>query len=149
MIRSLRHAPCRLLFVGQHVGFILLLVALAPLTSVTASPTPSVNVTVTAAVETQPVPHSGDAADDAAIWRDPTDPGRSTVIGTDKQGGLAVYDLTGKQFAYYDDSTPNNVDLRDGFALETTVSPWWLQATPRQIAYEPIASIQPHAVLSM
>jgi 3-phytase len=72
---------------------------------------------VVALVETEPVPHSDDAADDPAIWVDPTDPSRSAVIGTDKDGGLAVYDLDGRQLQYVPDGELNNVDLRDGFAL--------------------------------
>jgi len=72
---------------------------------------------VTASVETVPVPHSGDAADDAAVWVHPSDPSLSTVIGTDKLGGLAVYDLAGRQLFYYADSRPNNVDIRYDFPL--------------------------------
>ena len=72
---------------------------------------------VSATAETAPVPHSGDAADDPAIWVHPTDPARSTIIGTDKLGGLAVYDLTGKQLQYRADGNINNVDLRGGFPL--------------------------------
>jgi 3-phytase len=72
---------------------------------------------VTALRETQPVPHGGDAADDAAIWIHPRDPAQSTIIGTDKRGGLAVYDLGGRQLQYAGGGRPNNVDLRDGFRL--------------------------------
>jgi 3-phytase len=72
---------------------------------------------ITASAETAAVPNAGDAADDAAIWVHPTDPAKSTVIGTDKLGGLAVYDLSGKQLHYYADSTPNNVDIRYNFPL--------------------------------
>ncbi len=68
-------------------------------------------------VETYPVPHSGDAADDPAIWVHPTDPAQSTILGTDKQGGLAVYDLAGRQLQYLPDGNLNNVDLRQGFPL--------------------------------
>lgn len=39
---------------------------------------------VAATVETTPVPHSGDRADDAKIWVHPTDAGLSIVIGSDK-----------------------------------------------------------------
>jgi 3-phytase len=39
-----------------------------------------------ARVETEPVPSSGDAADDPAIWVHPGDPARSLVLGTDKKG---------------------------------------------------------------
>jgi 3-phytase len=37
--------------------------------------------------------------------------------GTNKGGGLAVYDLAGKQIQYLPDGRMNNVDLRDGFLL--------------------------------
>lgn len=73
---------------------------------------------VYATLETAPVPHAGDAADDPAIWRDASDPARSTVIGTDKLGGVAVYDAqTGQQIQYLPGGRYNNVDLRNGFAL--------------------------------
>jgi 3-phytase len=72
---------------------------------------------VTATVETDPVPNGGDAADDPAIWVNPNDPAQSTIIGTDKRGGLAVYDLSGKQIQYLSDGLMDNVDLRDGFRL--------------------------------
>src|SRR5262245_16350367 len=73
--------------------------------------------TVTATVETDPVPNVGDAADDPAIWVNPADPAQSVIIGTDKLGGLAVYDLSGKQIQYLPDGQMDNVDLRDGFKL--------------------------------
>ena len=73
--------------------------------------------TVNATVETDPVPNSGDAADDPAIWINPVDPAQSTIIGTDKRGGLAVYDLNGKQLQYLADGQMDNVDLRAGFKL--------------------------------
>jgi myo-inositol-hexaphosphate 3-phosphohydrolase len=75
---------------------------------------------VTATVETDPVHGVGDAADDAAIWVDPTDPARSVVIGTDKSAtgeGLGVYDLAGRELHFYTRARPNNVDLRYGFPL--------------------------------
>jgi 3-phytase len=67
--------------------------------------------------ETDPVPHDGDAADDPAIWLNPKNPAMSTIIGTDKKGGLAVYDLAGKQIQYLAEGRMNNVDLRPGFRL--------------------------------
>jgi 3-phytase len=72
---------------------------------------------VTATVETTPVPNSGDAADDPAIWIHPTNPSLSTIIGTDKKGGIAVYDLAGTQIQYLPDGELNNVDLRYNFPL--------------------------------
>ena len=72
---------------------------------------------VHATMETEPVDHDGDAADDPAIWVHPTDPGKSAIIGTDKKGGLAVYDLSGKRLQFLPDGKMNNVDLRGGFKL--------------------------------
>jgi len=45
------------------------------------------------------------------------DPTLSTVIGTDKNGGLAVYDLAGRTLQFLPDGRLNNVDLRYGFPL--------------------------------
>jgi 3-phytase len=70
---------------------------------------------VTPSAETTPVPNRGDAADDAAIWIDPRDPERSVIIGTDKKGGLAVYDLSGRELQYRAGGRMNNVDIRCGF----------------------------------
>jgi 3-phytase len=72
---------------------------------------------VKARVETKPVPHRGDAADDAAIWIHPRNRSRSTIIGTDKKGGIAVYNLRGGLIQYRRDGLINNVDLRGGFSL--------------------------------
>src|SRR4028119_1797635 len=80
--------------------------------------TPPPEHTVVPTAETTPVSHSGDAADDAAIWVNPSNPARSTIIGTDKLGGIAVYDLAGTQLQYRDQTAKyNNVDLRTDFPL--------------------------------
>lgn len=68
-------------------------------------------------VQTDPVPSLGDAADDPAIWVHPTDPQHSRVLGTDKQGGLLAYDLSGKQLQDLRVGRLNNVDVRAGFDL--------------------------------
>ena len=67
---------------------------------------------VRAQAETAPVSHGKDAADDAAIWVNGRDPSRSTVIGTDKQGELLVYDLSGRQLQSLPVGDVNNVDVR-------------------------------------
>jgi 3-phytase len=77
---------------------------------------------VQATLETQPVRMSGDCADDSAIWVHPNNPAESTIIGTQKigkqdLGGLAIYDLAGKEIQYLHDGNMNNVDLRYGFPL--------------------------------
>ncbi len=76
---------------------------------------------VAATVETEPVHHRGDAADDPAIWIHPTDPARSTVLGDDKEGGLLVYGLDGRELQWIDPHLAlNNVDVRPGFPLAGT-----------------------------
>jgi 3-phytase len=67
--------------------------------------------------QTDSVPGGRDAADDPAIWIHPTDPAQSLIIGSDKQGGIVVYDLSGKQLQYLPDGDMNNVDLRYNFPL--------------------------------
>jgi 3-phytase len=83
------------------------------------SPDESVpRLTPKAVVETDPVPSGGDSADDPAIWIHPTDTAKSLVIGTDKHGGLNVYDLDGKLLQVVSDGArPNNVDVINNFAL--------------------------------
>lgn len=75
-------------------------------------------LTVAASGETAPVLRQG-ASEDAAIWIDPTDPARSTVIGTDAHG-IAVYDLAGRQLQYLPDGQLHNVDIRTDFSLAGT-----------------------------
>jgi 3-phytase len=63
-----------------------------------------------------------DSADDPAIWINHENVANSVVIGTDKKGGLAVYDLAGKQLNYYPSGAMNNCDLRYDFILgDTTI----------------------------
>jgi 3-phytase len=68
-------------------------------------------------IATEPVAMPGDAADDPAIWVHPVDPARSTIIGTNKQGGLYVYDLEGAVIQYLEDGQMNNVDVRYNISL--------------------------------
>jgi 3-phytase len=72
--------------------------------------------TVFAEVETEPVAQANDAADDPAIWLHPTDLPLSTIIGTNKQGSLEVYDLAGRRLQAVPIQT-NNVDIRYNFPL--------------------------------
>jgi myo-inositol-hexaphosphate 3-phosphohydrolase len=67
---------------------------------------------VTATAETDPVDTAADAADDPAIWRNPADPAKSLVIGTDKKAGIHVYSLAGKRLSFTPADRLNNVDLR-------------------------------------
>lgn len=67
----------------------------------------------TAAVGTQ----VRDAADDPEIWVDRRDPSRGVIFGTDKQAGLYVYGLDGKDRQFLPEGPLNNVDLREGFQV--------------------------------
>lgn len=76
---------------------------------------------INASVETQPVATDGDAADDPAIWLHPSNPERSLVIGTNKQSGLAVYNLRGEQIQFLEHGLPNNVDIRQNVTVKGKV----------------------------
>ncbi|MFK4439005.1 phytase [Paenibacillus sp. RC21] len=76
---------------------------------------PTYKVTPTA--ETEAVEDGDDAADDPAIWLNPTDPEKSRLVATNKGGGILVYDLQGKQLQNYKVGKMNNVDIRYGFTL--------------------------------
>ena len=76
-----------------------------------------VTATVTAKAETTPVGTADDAADDPAIWRHPTDPAKSLIIGTDKRAGIHVYDMAGKAVGFTASPRLNNVDLRSNVTV--------------------------------
>jgi 3-phytase len=73
--------------------------------------------TVLPTVETDPSHGSGDTADDMAIWVHPSDPSLSLVIGDDKDGGLMVWGLDGKELQYVEGTKYSNLDLRYNFPL--------------------------------
>ncbi len=74
---------------------------------------PATVPTVAAVAESDPVDSVADAADDPAIWRNRRDPAKSLVIGTDKQAGIHVHDLSGRRLSFTPAARLNNVDLRD------------------------------------
>ncbi|KRW69011.1 3-phytase [Pseudomonas sp. TTU2014-105ASC] len=74
-------------------------------------------ISLPAAAETDAVPSLGDAADDPAIWVHPRNPAQSRVLGTDKKGGLLVYDLNGHEVQDLRVGRLNNVDVRSDFRL--------------------------------
>jgi 3-phytase len=71
-------------------------------------------VSVTADVQTQVMARFGDAADDPAIWVNKKRPQKSLVIGTNKQQGLFVYDMQGREVQHFNTGKLNNVDVRYG-----------------------------------
>ena len=62
--------------------------------------------------ETAPITSRGDSADDTAIWLDPADPASSLIMGTDKEKGLEVYTLDGRNVQSMAVGKLNNVDIR-------------------------------------
>lgn len=74
-------------------------------------------VSVTADVETAAVESGSDAADDPAIWVNPKDPSKSTLLATNKGGGILVYDLAGQELYSYKVGKVNNIDVRYDFPL--------------------------------
>ena len=102
-------------------ALVLSLLVVAGLLVAVATPTQAADVgRISATVETAPMHNGADAADDPAIWIHPTDPSKSTIIGTDKSTdgrGLVVYDLSGRELFSYPDGRMNNVDVRYNFPL--------------------------------
>jgi len=93
-------------------GFALISLAIAGACATVPSITGDPAASVAARAETPPVGTvREDAADDPAIWRNPADPAASLVVGTDKKGGLYVYDLKGAQKSFLPAPGLNNVDL--------------------------------------
>ncbi len=74
-------------------------------------------VTITADVQTEPMLRFGDAADDPAIWVNKKRPQKSLVLGTNKQQGLFVYDLQGREVQHFNTGRLNNVDVRYGVRM--------------------------------
>jgi len=92
------------------------------LTQLTAAQQPTREaqvVSVIPSAETEEFSGSGDIADDAATWLNPAEPSQSLVIGNnkDKDGGLGVFDLSGRMTQFRQDGKIGNVDLRDGFSF--------------------------------
>jgi 3-phytase len=89
--------------------FVLLTAACAPIRADLASVAP--------VAETKPVASRDDAADDPAIWINPSEPAESRILGTDKQAGLYVYDLKGAERQFVAAGALNNVDLRQNVTI--------------------------------
>lgn len=70
---------------------------------------------ITPIAETVPVGVAGDAADDPAIWLS-KDGMSSRIIGTQKKGGIYLYNLQGEITQEILGGKPNNIDIRNDFA---------------------------------
>lgn len=67
--------------------------------------------------ETFPVRGDDDPADDSAIYVDSASPTKSLVLATDRNKGLAVYDLKGDELDFLEIGEVENIDLRTDVKL--------------------------------
>ena len=72
---------------------------------------------VPADAETTPMANAGDLADDPALWVHPGNPALSLILGTNKEEGLFVYDLAGREHEHLTVGRVNNVDVRGDLAV--------------------------------
>jgi 3-phytase len=108
----------RTLLRGIGIGLAAMLIVGVAIGTAADKPSGSYHVAPEAAAQTPPTTHAGDSADDPAFWIHPTDPAKSLIIGTDKQGGIMVYDPDGKLLQTLAEGThPNNVDVLYGLPL--------------------------------
>lgn len=82
-----------------------------------------IQFTLEPSVETEPIAAASeeDAADDPAIWINPIDPSKSLIYGSNKKGGLAVYNLVGVEVDYYPLGNINNVDIIYNFPFKDSL----------------------------
>ncbi len=72
---------------------------------------------VPASAETDPMTGCGDRADDPAIWVSNRGDQQPLILGTNKQEGLHVYDLSGRELQFLDVGMINNIDIRRRYAV--------------------------------
>lgn len=111
-------------------------------------------IPVAAAAETAPMIGRGDRADDPAVWVDATDPAKSLILGTNKEEGLHVYDLSGAQLQMLPVGRLNNIDVRGPLAVgsndETNSLSWFRRGAGAEplvhVADTPTNKIEPYGV---
>lgn len=107
---------------------------------------------IPAALETDAMTGAGDRADDPAIWVNPLDPAGSLILGTNKEEGLYVYGLDGRERARLPVGRLNNVDLRGGLAVATNDQVnalSWFTVSPAGVAHlgdTPVEAVEPYGV---
>jgi 3-phytase len=110
---------------------------------------------VPSAVETEPMAGVGDRADDPAIWVSDTDDQPSLILGTNKDEGLHVYDLSGKELQFLNVGAINNVDVRGRYAVasndEVGALTWFVISRNAEVPVlhfgnTPVQSVEPYGV---
>ena len=112
--------------------------------------------TVRPSLETEPMTGSGDRADDPALWLHPTAVEHSLILGTNKEEGLYVYGLDGKEHERLLVGRVNNVDVRGNVAVasndEMNALSWFRvdpERTPAAVTHlgdSPVQTIEPYGV---
>lgn len=111
--------------------------------------------TVAPSAETDPMLGVGDQADDPAIWVSDTPDQPSLILGTNKDAGLHVYDLSGAELQYLDVGRVNNVDLRGRYGVasnDETEALSWFNVTRNEdapvihLGDTPVAKTEPYGV---
>lgn len=111
--------------------------------------------TIPASAETDPMTGFGDRADDPAIWVSDSEDQPSVILGTNKQEGLHVYDLSGGELQFLDVGMINNVDLRGRYGVasndEREALSWFnvtrtADAPVIHIGDTPVGKIEPYGV---
>lgn len=111
---------------------------------------------IPAAFETDPMTGMGDRADDPALWVNLADAGQSRILGTNKEEGLHVYNLAGKETQFLPVGRVNNVDVRADLAVasndQTNAISWFAinpgDATVSHIADTPTNKDEPYGICS-
>ncbi len=109
---------------------------------------------VRASFETAPMTGVGDKADDPVLWVDYENPAQSLILGTNKDEGLHVYDMTGAERQMLPVGRLNNVDKRFGVAVasndEANALSWFMQDKDsgeiRHVGDTPTGKMEPYGV---
>lgn len=110
---------------------------------------------IPASSETAPMTGFGDRADDPAIWVSDSEDQPSLILGTNKDEGLHVYDLSGAELQFLDVGQVNNVDLRGRYGVasndEFGVLSWFnvtrsADAPVIHIGNTPVGQVEPYGV---
>ncbi len=133
------------------------LIAACSLTACTTTPEilPFPVQSIPAALETEPMTGIGDRADDPAIWVSDDEGQSSLILGTNKEEGLHVYNLSGDEIQFLDVGAINNVDLRGRYGVasndEQNSLSWFVitrnARTPvLHIGDTPVETVEPYGV---
>ncbi len=114
---------------------------------------PIIAVPVPAVVETAPMMGVGDRADDPAVWVNPVDGAKSLILGTNKEEGLYVYGLDGRELQKLPVGRLNNIDVRGVVAVgsndETEALSWFsidADATVAHMGDTPTNKVEPYGI---